>query len=340
MAADYSTETLEYLRREPLFSALTPGAVSSLRMAKQFSDNKSSVHSLDYSPDGSLCITTSTDESLRLYDCASGTRRQTLYSKKYGCHLAQFTKDSGCVAYASTKVDDTIRYLSYETNQYLRYFVGHKARVCSLQRAEAEGAAKGGVVSADKDGWVCLWDLGVPAAVARVKEGCVAAWDPSGMVVGVAGSSGVGLLDAREMSRGPFLRLAMQPGQAGPVGIRWVPPLGDHLLAMLADGSTQLWDAREGVLRTTLAGDKRKLDSGCGGGQDTTVTPDGSVVLGGRADGSVAYWDVARAMRKGGVVAADGLLNGSHSGPVSVCAFNPAFMECVTASTSLSLWTV
>ncbi|KAJ2380499.1 hypothetical protein GGI05_006288 [Coemansia sp. RSA 2603] len=156
------------------------------------------------------------------------------------------------------------------------------------------------------------------------------------MVVGVAGHRGVGLLDAREMSRGAFRQMPWPQGHsAQPVGLRWVPPLGDLLMVMLSDGRAHLWDTRDGGLRSTLVG-----VGDTPGGQHMAVTPDGSVVLGGYGDGSVAYWEVERALEKQAEVRAHGVLGGSHAGAVSVCAFNPALMECVTAATSLAFWSV
>ncbi|KAI8322637.1 WD40 repeat-like protein, partial [Martensiomyces pterosporus] len=212
--SDISKAALTVLRQNPLKAALTKHAIRGFRMAKVFADNQAAITSVDFGASGTHCITTSSDESLRIYDCSRGVREQVLYSKKYGCNLAQFTSQPGCVAYASTKLNDTIRYLSYETNQYIRYFVGHKEFVTSLDRSPVGGMAA--VMSAALDGTVNIWDLNAvrPAstAVPACKSGSsardggiVAAYDPSGMVIAAAvASSEVQLFDVREVARGPF----------------------------------------------------------------------------------------------------------------------------------------
>ncbi|KAJ1886199.1 hypothetical protein LPJ66_009747 [Kickxella alabastrina] len=365
MALDYSADLLDIMRQDPLKLALTPSAVREFRIAKSFSDNKAPVTSLDYDPSGKHCITTSTDESLRVYDSMRGVREQVLYSKKYGCNLAQFTSQPGYVAYASTKINDTIRYLSFETNQYVRYFVGHSGLVTSLQRTPGSS----GLMSAAMDGTVCLWDLEVVNPTSTVKVGgkdggVVAAYDPSGMVVAVSvGSTEVRLYDVREITRAPFLSwsIANMLVPEGPLvaGIKFVPPLGDFLILAMTDGTSRIWSSHTGEHVATLA--NTVSDHSAKGnasaaiakmsdahlGHNLTVTPDGKTVLVGRHNGSVAYWDIshiAEPTSSGSAghqdIAPGGILNGRHDGPVSVCAFNPLVMECITASTSMALWSL
>ncbi|KAI7832032.1 WD40-repeat-containing domain protein [Kickxella alabastrina] len=359
MALDYSADLLDIMRQDPLKLALTPSAVREFRIAKSFSDNKAPVTSLDYDLSGKHCITTSTDESLRVYDSMRGVREQVLYSKKYGCNLAQFTSQPGYVAYASTKINDTIRYLSFETNQYVRYFVGHSGLVTSLQRTPGSS----GLMSAAMDGTVCLWDLEVVNPTSMVKVGgkdggVVAAYDPSGMVVAVSvGSTEVRLYDVREITRAPF-SLGLLPTcscQKDP----WLLELNLLLILAMTDGTSRVWSSHTGEHVATLAntvsdhsgkgnasGAIAKM-SGAHLGHNLTVTPDGKTVLAGRHNGSVAYWDIshiAEAMSSGSAghqdIAPGGTLNGRHDGPVSVCAFNPLVMECITASTSMALWSL
>ncbi|KAJ2643051.1 hypothetical protein GGH99_008619, partial [Coemansia sp. RSA 1285] len=211
MEEECTGQTLSTLRSDPLKTALTRKSISGFRLMKQFKDNKAPITSLDYDPTGTRCITTSADESLRIYNCVQGKRDRVSYSKKYGCSLAQFTKQSGCVAYASTKLNDTVRYLSYETNQFIRYFVGHSGRVTSLQRSP-DGSST--MMSAALDGTVRIWDLGVSgptvtvnpellAGNASVKtSGIAASYDPSASIVAVVlASSETHLFDVREMKR-------------------------------------------------------------------------------------------------------------------------------------------
>ncbi|KAJ1664816.1 hypothetical protein EV178_003793 [Coemansia sp. RSA 1646] len=272
---EYSTQTLSVLRSDPLKTVLTKKSIGEFYISKLFKDNKAPITSLDYDPTGTRCITTSADESLRIYNCAQGTRDRVSYSKKYGCSLAQFTKQPGCVAYASTKINDIVRYLSYETNQFIRYFVGHSGRVTSLQRSP-DGSST--MLSAALDGTVRIWDLSTADPAATVHPvltvnsnrcsvndlGIAASYDPSANVIAVAlASSEIQMFDVREMKRGPFKTASLVPevlqnternSLASVVaGVKFVPPFGDHILVAMADGLSRIVDAFSLEHRLSLA---------------------------------------------------------------------------------------
>ena len=54
------------------------------------------------------------------------------------------------------------------------------------------------------------------------------------------------------------------------------------------DGAPRLWDGMTGQLRQTYRGNSRFL-------ADATLTPDGSMIVGGDGDGSLRFWDAATA---------------------------------------------
>lgn len=80
------------------------------RPSKAFSNfaKGAEVTSLDFDDTGEFCIAAGDDETLQLYDCKLGKHSKTLYSKKYGCHLARFTHTQLNVIYASTKENGTL----------------------------------------------------------------------------------------------------------------------------------------------------------------------------------------------------------------------------------------
>ena len=68
---------------------------------------ETSITSLDFDDPGELVLAAYDDESLQIYSCKEGKHVKTLFSKKYGAHLARFTHHSQSVLYASTKGDGT-----------------------------------------------------------------------------------------------------------------------------------------------------------------------------------------------------------------------------------------
>lgn len=66
---------------------------------------ETSFTSLDFDDSGEFLLAACDDESLQLYNCKEGKHIKTLFSKKYGAHLARFTHHAQSVLYASTKYD-------------------------------------------------------------------------------------------------------------------------------------------------------------------------------------------------------------------------------------------
>ena len=162
------------------------------------------ITSLDFDDKGELCIAAADDETLQLYDCMQGKHAKTLFSKKYGCHLAKFTHTASNVIYASTKGDDTIRYLSLHDNTYIRYFKGHRRTVNALEVSPVDDQ----FISCSHDDTVRLWDLRSPNChgILNLPAPSLAAFDPSGIIFAVAShaAGSIMLYDLRNYDKQPF----------------------------------------------------------------------------------------------------------------------------------------
>ena len=106
------------------------------------------VTSLDFTPDGSLLLTGSDDQGLRVYDCQDqGILKKTLFARKLGVSLARFMHDPSTVICASNNAhgDHALRYWTLHDNRYLRYFKGsHASRPSSSASLGARGIFVGG----------------------------------------------------------------------------------------------------------------------------------------------------------------------------------------------------
>lgn len=134
---------------------LNDKTMASMRLAKVFRENTDCVNCIDFSHDGETMISSSSDDSIVLYCCMEGKPKRTLYSKKYGCDLLQYTHAPNAIIYSSNKIDDQIRYLSLYDNKFLRYFPGHTKRVVSLRMSPIDDT----FISASLDKTIRLWDL-------------------------------------------------------------------------------------------------------------------------------------------------------------------------------------
>ncbi|KAF9158863.1 member of Set1p complex, histone methyl transferase [Actinomortierella ambigua] len=340
---------------------LTSTILESFKVTKIFKDNTQIITSLDFDDSGTKCITSAEDESLHVYDCTAGKLHKTLFSKKYGVHLARFTHRSTNVVYASTKEDDTLRYLSLHDNRYIRYFKGHEKKVVALEMSPLDDQFIAGSEDA-----VRLWDLRSPncqGAVSIVGRPAVA-FDPSGLVFAVALDATLRLYDVKSFDQGPF--------QTAEIG----SSLGIHSQNIRA---TQLEFSTDGKnILVTTSGDahyvidaysvetKFKLTGHSYGtdpsdtfpsGGEASWTPDGKCVLSGSRDGWIYLWDIARAsqepmnvLNSNGASGSNGTLVGpnrelspfkvlkAHSTPSHIVGFNPKYLMMVSGSTELAFW--
>jgi COMPASS component SWD2 len=84
--------------------------ISTFRPTKLFKrddikDGRSQPHiqSIDYDDEGELCMTSSSDETIQIYNVREGRHDKSALSKKYGVKLAKFTHTKSSIIYASTK---------------------------------------------------------------------------------------------------------------------------------------------------------------------------------------------------------------------------------------------
>ncbi|GAY33324.1 hypothetical protein CUMW_284080 [Citrus unshiu] len=133
----------------------------------------------------SYLVTTSDDESIRLYDVTAATCLKTTNSKEYGVDLVCFTSHPTTVIYSSKNGwDESLRLLSLHDNKYSRYFKGHHDRVVLLSLRSSKDC----FISGSLDRSVLLWDQRAEKCqgLLRVQGRPAAAYDDQGLVFGVA----------------------------------------------------------------------------------------------------------------------------------------------------------
>ncbi|KAG0331970.1 member of Set1p complex, histone methyl transferase [Podila humilis] len=233
---------------------------------------------------------------------------KTLFSKKYGVHLARFSHRSTNVVYASTKEDDTLRYLSLHDNKYIRYFRGHEKKVVALEMSPLDDQFLAGSEDA-----VRLWDLRSPncqGAVSIVGSPAVA-FDPSGMVFAVCLGSTLRLYDVKSFDQGPFKiaevgqSLGVTPGTIEATQLEFSTD-GKNILVSTASEAHYIVDAFEATTRFKLVGHYTYSNEMFQSGGEASWTPDGKCVVSGSRDGGIYVWDIAKATMDFATAAASG----------------------------------
>eukprot|EP00302_Diacronema_sp_CCMP2436_P040523 CAMPEP_0180034094 /NCGR_PEP_ID=MMETSP0984-20121128/29400_1 /TAXON_ID=483367 /ORGANISM="non described non described, Strain CCMP 2436" /LENGTH=324 /DNA_ID=CAMNT_0021959559 /DNA_START=32 /DNA_END=1006 /DNA_ORIENTATION=+ len=312
---------------------LTPSSVRSMEVARVRRDNAKPINAADFFHDGSMLVTSSDDESIRLYNCTEGKLQKLVYSRKFGaCHV-RFTHHQLSVICASRNStnEHALRYLSLHDNQFMRYFLGHTAPVCALEMSPKEDV----FISAARDSTVRLWDLRQEGALGLLaspnNSPPAVSFDPEGLIFATAMSDAnaraVRLYDMRSYAKGPFTTFRL-PG----------PPVAFHHLSFSNDGKTillpstsdsiELIDAFDGSQLATFRG---HANSG-GLMLEAAFTPDGQFILSGSEDGTVHLWHAATGREVG--------VWQGHNAPTMVVRWSPTAMLAATACTGslLCLW--
>ncbi|KAI1893294.1 hypothetical protein AGOR_G00122220 [Albula goreensis] len=139
-----------------------------------------SITCLDISCGGGLGVSTSTDGSMKIWNCKNGERRRDLAGHVYDVNCCRFFP-SGMVV-LSGGMDAQVKVWSCEDGTCPVTFKGHKAGI--LDTAIVDRGRN--VVSCSRDGTARLWDCGKSACLAVVAD-CGA--PVNGCSVGVADNS-------------------------------------------------------------------------------------------------------------------------------------------------------
>jgi len=306
---------------------LTETAVRSFAVAKNFRDHKDKINSLDFSADGSILISSSDDDSIVIYNCYEGVKKNQTYSKKYGVDLIRLTHDSNMAVHASTKIDDTIRYLSLHDNKYIRYFRDHTKKVTCLSMSPTEDL----FLSGSLDRTLRLWDVRSNncQGLMNLPTRPVAAFDPEGLIFGVGMDTNViKLYDLRTFDKGPFSTFKLdQEVDCDWTGLKFSPD-GRYILITTNGSAIRLVDAFDGVVKHNLTGHVNDVGSPL----EACFSPDSHYIFSGTSNACVTCWQVE--------TGASTVLqnNKSHVGPVQCCQFNPKYMMMVTACQNIAFW--
>lgn len=312
--------------------------VKSFRPSKvlHYHKSHSEITSLDFDDSGLYAISCGEDESIQLYDCKVGKHSKTILSKKYGATLARFTHHSMNCVYASTKEDDTIRYLSLHDNHYIRYFRGHKDRVCSLEVSPLDDL----VLSAAMDHSVRLWDLRSPSCqgLLNIPAPALVAFDSTATVFAVAAPQlkSVSLYSIRSYETRPFLTFEVDSTEGSWYKLEFSNN-GKYIL-LATSGDHYMFDAYNGSRLVTLKGGSALASRKWSSHSPACFSVDGRFVFGTSND-KICIWDMNAINGSG----SSGILHPTHQldnsqEPAAIIAFSPKTMLLATANTGVTLW--
>ncbi|RKI74285.1 TIR domain-containing protein [Corallococcus sp. AB049A] len=238
------------------------------------------LKSIAFSPDSSRVLTTSYDNTARLWDASSGRHLVTLRGHTSSVDAAAFSPDGSQVLTAS--FDRTARLWDASSGRLLVIFQGHLGPVVSA--AFSPDGARALTVSSE--GSVYLWEVASGNLLATFQA-------PAGWVVATALSSdGLRILTASadrtvrlwEASSGRLL--ATFQGHTKPVMAAAFSPDGSRVLTASHDDTARLWEVSSGRLLVTFQGHTNSVVA-------AEFSPDGSRVLTASKDNTARLWDAS-----------------------------------------------
>ncbi|KAM3085030.1 hypothetical protein ACMFMG_003467 [Clarireedia jacksonii] len=238
------------------------------------------VASVAFSPDGKIVASGSDDETIRLWDTATGERLQTLEGHSHSVSSVAFSPDSKIVA--SGSYDKTIRLWDTATGERLQTLEGHSDSVTSVAFSP-DGKI---VASGSYDKTIRLWDTATGERL-QTLEGhsdsvASVAFSPDGKIV--ASGSDDKTIWLWDTATGEHLQTL--EGHSHWVSSVAFSPDSKIVASGSYDKTIRLWDTATGERLQTLEGHSHWVSS-------VAFSPDSKIVASGSYDKTIWLWDTA-----------------------------------------------
>jgi WD40 repeat protein/tRNA A-37 threonylcarbamoyl transferase component Bud32 len=233
-----------------------------------------------FSPDGRRIITAGNDNTIKVWDSATGEELKTLRGHKDGIDALTISSDGKRIV--SGSVDGIIKLWDAESG-FEMMTLQHPQCAVSALTFSPDGAH---IVSGTTDGTIKVWDAqsGADVATLRGHQDWVnsVAFSPDGRrIVSSHEDNTVRVWDAET---GLELLTMLGAHKEHSFGSAVFSSDGSRIVADNTDGTIKVWDAKTGDTLTNIAGHEGVVSS-------VTFSPDGQLIASGGYDNMVRIWD-------------------------------------------------
>jgi WD40 repeat protein len=238
------------------------------------------ARSATFSPDGKTLASASADNTITLWDAATGQERASLRGHTSYVNSVRFSPDGKMLASGSS--DRTIKLWDAATGRGRASLMGHTDLVSSVAFSP-DGKT---LASAGHDAAIKLWDLATGKERASLTHAGLVnsmCFSPGGKTLALACMNRT--VELWEVATGQLQ--ATLKGHSGAVSSVAFSPDGKTLASSASDDKTiKLWDVDTGQERASLRGHTESVHS-------VAFSPDGKTLASASADKTIRLWDLA-----------------------------------------------
>jgi WD40 repeat protein len=249
-----------------------------LNISCSFIAHNDIIGTLIFSPDGKLMATASSDQSVVLWDVATGAKLKTLLGHRGEVWAAAFSPDGKVLATGS--YDRTIILWDVVTGNELKVLKGHDEFVRALAFSP-DGSI---LASSSWDHTIKLWSM-PSGRLMRTLEGHTdwvvsISFSPDGKRL--ASSSDDYSVRVWDVMTGA--QLHEMDGHTGNIWSVSFSPDGEIIASASEDRTIRIWNASNGMLMHVMTGHTKEIRS-------IAFSKDGKLLASGARDGSVILWN-------------------------------------------------